>query len=351
MAHGTSAKPHFEKVSLLDQAGVTIVLKAVTGGALLPAGPATDTKKNSLENVVVLGADNAGEATLPRAQIELKTKKTKKRRAEEEEQAPKAIEEQPAAAEPSTALTIVPDDGPTMEERLVALRLIDDASHEEEIVPVEKSASRPRADSLAVLLSQALQAEDNALLGKCFDTHEEKLIFNTIQRIKPVEAAKLLAVAVSKLEYKPSNALRVLPWIRAVLLQHASFIMTNLNMQPVLTSLYQIIETRLAVFRPLVSLSGRLDLIMAQIQKNERQVNEEEPNEEVVYEEQDDEPEAIDVIGDGAAQYIEGDESSDEEEDDDDDDIDMGDEEAMDEDEPDIKLNGNGNGISDDDED
>lgn len=311
--------------------------------------------------VTVLGPDNAGEAVMPRPQIEMASakKKAKKRRAEVEDD-----EAQPAEVKPSeekadvrsdetdTALTIVPDEEPTLEEKLIALKVIEevegDAEDHNERGAQDKAVV-PRADSLQVLLSQALQAEDNALLEKCLNVGDEKVITNTIRRMRPFLAAKFLAVAVSKMEGRPQRALGLVPWVRAVLLQHASFVMTNLAMQPVLTSLYQIIETRLSVFRPLLSLSGRLDLIMAQIQKNEGQEEDHQNEAAVVYEEEDDEPEAIDVMVDGASQYdLEGeDEEEDDEEDDDEEDDDMGDNDDMDEGEPDIKLNGNGNAMSD----
>ncbi|KAG0584808.1 hypothetical protein M758_3G237500 [Ceratodon purpureus] len=356
VAHGTSVKPHFEKVSLSGQEGLTISFNSSAEGALLPAGSAVNKTGTASAKVTVLGPDNAGEATVARPQIDVASakKKTKKRRAEtEDEEAQPSLKSSEEKGDmqtdsADTALTIVPDDEQTLEEKLIALKVIEEGDakdHNEDVQDFDKSVV-PRADSLQVLLSQALKAEDNALLEQCLNVGDEKVILNTIRRLRPFEAAKFLTVAVSKMEGRPQRALGLVPWVRAVLLQHASFIMTNLTMQPVLTSLYQIIETRLSVFRPLLSLSGRLDLIMAQIQKNESQGKEDQLEAAVVYEEEDDEPEAIDVMVDGGSQYgLEDDDDNSESEDEDEDD-DMGDDDEMDEDEPDIKLNGNGNGMS-----
>jgi len=356
VAHGTSVKPHFEKVSLSGQEGLNIVLNAFTGGALLPAGAAAKESVTASAQVTLLGPDNAGEAPMPRPQVEVASvkKKTKKRRAEAEDDEasqPSVKPSEEKVEETETALTVVPDDEPSLEEKLVALKIMEDVDakdHNKGAKHFDRAVA-PRADSLQVLLSQALRAEDNALIEQCLHVGDEKVITNTIKKMRPFEAAKFLAIAVSKMEGRPQRALSVVPWVRAILLQHASFVMTNLNMQPVLMNLYQIIETRLAVFRPLVSLSGRLDLIMAQIQKNEGKGEDgQEQNEAaVVYEEEDDEPEAIDVMVDGASQYDEGEEDEESESEDDAEEDDMGDEDEMDEDEPDIKLNGNGNTMSD----
>lgn len=356
VAHGTSVKPHFEKVSLSGQEGLSIALNSSAEGALLPAGSAVNKTGTASVKVTVLGPDNAGEATMARPQIDIASakKKTKKRRAEtEDEEAQPSVKSSEEKGDvqidlADTALTVVPDDEQTLEEKLIALKVIEDGDardHNEDAQDFDKSVV-PRADSLQVLLSQALKAEDNALLEQCLNVGDEKVILNTIRRLRPFEAAKFLSVAVSKMEGRPQRALGLVPWVRAVLLQHASFVMTNLAMQPVLTTLYQIIETRLSVFRPLLSLSGRLDLIMAQIQKNESQGKEDQQEAAVVYEEEDDEPEAIDVMVDGGSQYDLEDEDEDSESDDEDEDDDMGDDDEMDEDEPDIKLNGNGNGMS-----
>ncbi|CAM6116888.1 unnamed protein product [Calypogeia fissa] len=75
-------------------------------------------------------------------------------------------------------------------------------------------------------------------------------------------------------------------------------LMTNPTMQPVLATLYQLIEARLSVFRPLLALSGRLDLIMAQISANDAKLVE-DSDAVVVYEEQDSEVEVEDVEDDG----------------------------------------------------
>lgn len=344
VVHGTSAKPQFNRVSLDGQDGLSITLGATTNGVLLPAVSAEDKIGQATQGVTVLGPDNAGEAIIPRVQVELASAKKslkKKRRAEaeesEQEMQPSLISAEESAQEPAEhndeTLAIVEDEQ-TMEEKLISLNLIPD-NHDEGTGDVEVAVLPPRVDSLQVLLSQALQADDNALLEQCLAVHDDKVISNTVRRLRPTEATKFLSLSVSKLEARPQRALSLIPWVRAVLLQQASFIMSNPAMQPVLTSLYQIIEARLSVFRPLLSLSGRLDLIMAQISANESKSKDvEEIEATVFYEEEDSEPDALDAMVD-----------EDSEDDGEDEDVEAMSEDGMQEDE--VKVHGNGNGLSD----
>lgn len=343
VVHGISAKPEFEKVVLDSQEVLSITVGATTNGALLPAITA-GKDRSAKQEVTVLGPDNAGDALLPRPQIEIASVKTsnKKRRAEledaEAEPSPLPMEDDTELpkTEDDEAMTIVEEEE-TMEDKLIALNLISD-SPEEETMGDDK-AMVPQADSLQVLLSQALHSKDNSLIEQCLAVQNEKIISNTIRRLRPADAAEFLIISISKLEYRPQRAINLVPWVRAVLLQHASYLMSNPRMRPVLSSLYQIIEARIATFRPLVSLSGRLDLIMAQISANESQEKDlEELDAAVIYEEEDSEPDAEDAMIDEDLEEDDGDEDDDEE----------GDEEdAMDEDKTDGQVHGNGNGLSD----
>lgn len=67
-------------------------------------------------------------------------------------------------------------DEPTMEEKLASLDLLDDdkskSSSKQEPSPTLKP---PSADSVHILLKQALHAEDHALLLDCLYTRDEKV--------------------------------------------------------------------------------------------------------------------------------------------------------------------------------
>ncbi|KAI5059090.1 hypothetical protein GOP47_0025409 [Adiantum capillus-veneris] len=308
VAFGTTVKPSFERIAL-EGKGDKIFLKANENGALMPqlqSGEAT-ANKGPLE-AVILGPDNAVDAEKPKSHVELneaaiKPSKRKKRPATEESQnvisdglKQHGTEIMHLDGESQDAI----DDGEeTMEEKLKALGIMPDEGEEEE--EKQGSVAPLKADSLQVLMTQALESYDKALLKQCLSVTDNKIIVKTVQMLNPSVAAKFLQMSVDNLDLRTGRALVLVPWIKAVLLYHASYIMSSPSIQPILSSLYQVIDSRLTVFRPLLSLSGRLDLIMAQVARAET-TQQQEVAAAVVYEESDDEGEVEDVMNTDSAE-------------------------------------------------
>jgi len=121
-----------------------------------------------------------------------------------------------------------------------------------------------KADSLAVLLSQALRSSDRALLERCLSVGRERVIVNSVRRLVPMDAALLLKAAVERLQTKPSRGQQLAAWIQAVLLHHTAYLMSAPAAAPLMSSLWQIIEARLSMQRQLLALAGRLELLLAQ---------------------------------------------------------------------------------------
>ncbi|KAI8470283.1 MAG: hypothetical protein J3K34DRAFT_521515 [Monoraphidium minutum] len=121
-----------------------------------------------------------------------------------------------------------------------------------------------KADSLAVLLQQALRSGDRGLLERCLGLSDARVVRNSVRRLVPMDAAALLRACVERLQSRPARGQQLAGWIRAVLLHHTAYLMAAPGAQPVLTSLYQTIEARLSMQRAVVSLAGRLDLLLAQ---------------------------------------------------------------------------------------
>lgn len=71
-------------------------------------------------------------------------------------------------------------DEPTMGEKLESLNLIDNADNGKTHENQESSLHTmpPSADSVHVLLKQALNADDRALLLDCLYTQDEKVLFS-----------------------------------------------------------------------------------------------------------------------------------------------------------------------------
>ncbi|XAR67755.1 hypothetical protein NMG60_11002644 [Bertholletia excelsa] len=126
---------------------------------------------------------------------------------------------------------------PTMGDKLGSLNLHDNTeikSHER--VEYSQLKKPPRADSVHVLLKQALHTNNQALILNCLLTQDEKV----------VPCCLLLASA--------------LPWLRSLLIQHASGIISQDSSLLALNSLYQLIESRVSTFNVALQLSSCLDL-------------------------------------------------------------------------------------------
>jgi len=54
-------------------------------------------------------------------------------------------------------------------------------------------------------------------------------------------------------------------WIRAILIEHTSYLITLPDLVKSLSGLYLIVDSRLSVFKKLLKLSGRMDLLLSQI--------------------------------------------------------------------------------------
>ncbi|XP_052183706.1 uncharacterized protein LOC127795830 isoform X2 [Diospyros lotus] len=147
---------------------------------------------------------------------------------------------------------------PTMGEKLANLTLLDNS----EIKSLEENhAKPPSADSVHVLLKQALHADDRALLLNCLSTQDEKVIANSVSLLNPAHVLKLLNLLITVTESRGAVLARALPWLRSLLLEHASGIMSQESSLIALNSLYQLIESRVSTFHPALQLCSRLDLL------------------------------------------------------------------------------------------
>ncbi|KAF8012776.1 hypothetical protein BT93_I0817 [Corymbia citriodora subsp. variegata] len=137
---------------------------------------------------------------------------------------------------------VVEDDlnEPTMGEKLEKLNLVDggmNMSHENQD---PSPLAQPRADSVNVLLKQALHADDRALLLDCLYTQDEKVIANSISLLNPSDVLRLLQFLISIVESRGAVLACALPWLRRLLLQHASGITSQEASLVALNSLYQV---------------------------------------------------------------------------------------------------------------
>ncbi|XP_057514441.1 uncharacterized protein LOC130796154 isoform X3 [Actinidia eriantha] len=154
---------------------------------------------------------------------------------------------------------------PTMGEKLANLNLLENNNNSLEKKESSQHAKPPSADSIHVLLKQALHADDRALLVNCLDTQDDKVIANSVSLLNPSDILKLLDSLISLIHSRGAVLVSALPWLRSLLLQHASGIMSQESSLIALNSLYQLIESRVSTFHPAFQLSSCLDLLYTAI--------------------------------------------------------------------------------------
>lgn len=129
---------------------------------------------------------------------------------------------------------------------------------------VAGAGAAPSAGSMGVLLAQALESCDDALLERCFAVANERQVSATVARLPPSMAAALVAAAASRLRAKPTRAPALCVWLRATLAAHAATLMASPSAQSALRELYAAVDARTALLSPLLQLQGRLSLLAAQ---------------------------------------------------------------------------------------
>mmetsp|Transcript_11679 Transcript_11679/g.37450 ORF Transcript_11679/g.37450 Transcript_11679/m.37450 type:complete len:743 (+) Transcript_11679:56-2284(+) len=195
----------------------------------------------------------------------------------------------------------------TMGERIKALsnklgkHLDDSAEGLDESVAMGKK--RPReldakstAVSLGTVLEQALQSHDNKLIEVVIRNTDKKVVNATVGRLSSTRVLDFLNVLVEKFESKPSRGFSLLLWIKALLDQHAAYLVTVPNLAASLSGLYQIVESRISVFSQFLRLQGRLEFVVSQAALRASQAQAEKVNKgpAVIY---DEEAEAEEVDG------------------------------------------------------
>jgi len=125
----------------------------------------------------------------------------------------------------------------------------------------------PKADTVRTALVQALHSNDHTLLEYCLHVTDSGVINKTIQKLPPQYIVSLMKAIVDRLQLKPARAASLLLWIKYLLYNHSSYLVSLPNLVNHLSVLYLAIDSRLTSYKKLVKLSGRLDLVLSQVKQ------------------------------------------------------------------------------------
>ncbi|KAL4648963.1 WD repeat-containing protein 43-like [Arapaima gigas] len=116
-----------------------------------------------------------------------------------------------------------------------------------------------QTDNFTMLLMQGLESSDNRLLNKVLQIRKEALIKKTVAKL-PGPAILPLVVEVRE----GLVAVLMVRWLKAVLIQHTSYLSTLPDLSSSFGLLHLMIESRMKIFHKLTQLYGKLYLLITQ---------------------------------------------------------------------------------------
>ncbi|KAM2236933.1 hypothetical protein ACFX1S_012347 [Malus domestica] len=263
VAYGSPVKPSFQKI--LVHSGTDIKLSSSHDGVLLPMsqslvkykkGQNVQNRADYLCNdptVIALGRANAEEALHPMPRIFYSHGKKKRH----------------------DKLSFDQDE---------EMADLDDSRGHTGLVKSKDGMVELEADTAAICMEDRLRSlgiiskvDDhtfnctlNSATFKSIDLQTnmpQKKMRAAVLSLEPGDACKLLGVLVAMWQTRSSSGNNVLPWIYSILVNHGHDIMSQKSETQMLSSLLKVTKSRGAAIQPLLQLSGRLQLVMAQIDK------------------------------------------------------------------------------------
>ncbi|CAO1945337.1 unnamed protein product, partial [Urochloa humidicola] len=176
-------------------------------------------------------------------------------------------------------------DGPTIGEKLATLDLMNRDNEMNDTEEKTLCMAPPSADSVHILLKQALRADDNVSLLTCLYNRDEKVIAKSVSLLTPADVVKLLKFFVLQIQSRGAVLVCLLPWLQTLLSRHMSSIVSQESSLSLLNSLYQLIDARTSTFKSALQLSTTLDYLFSEIADDE--ADEEEMAPPIIYEDKD----------------------------------------------------------------
>ncbi|XP_010903377.1 WD repeat-containing protein 43 [Esox lucius] len=151
-----------------------------------------------------------------------------------------------------------------------------------------KGAPSLQTDNFAVLLVQGLESKDANILNKVFQTRKDVLIKKTVSRLPLPAILPLVEEITKRMQGHPYTAVLMVRWLKAVLIQHTSYLSSLPDLVSQLGVLYHMIESRVKMFHKLSKLHGKLYLFMTQVATSDpdKKVTDVDHTAKLVYEEE-----------------------------------------------------------------
>lgn len=174
----------------------------------------------------------------------------------------------------------------SMEDRLKSMNVTPSVSRQSK----DGKQSTPKVESMTQMLVQALNSQDKRLLEEVLSNGANSHVMQkTVKRLPVNYLLPFVTELVHKIQASPSRGSHLVPWLKNIMTQHMSYLMSLPNLVDSLGGLYQMFESRVMVYSRLCKLQGRLDLMLSQVSAQTEEVVEEEQLAEpmVVYKEEE----------------------------------------------------------------
>ncbi|KAF8387768.1 hypothetical protein HHK36_026423 [Tetracentron sinense] len=260
VAYGSLIKPSFEKI--LVQRGIDIKLCSFHDGVLLPVDQSHKSKKGQSvqTGVTSLNRANAEDALLPITKL-YDFHDNNRRLQNSKIDLDEVLDDDLVGSRSHAKPVDCKDDLEKLEGGTVAVCMED------------------RLRSLGILSNGDDLTSTSTLTSKIFsDAHFEanipqKKMNSTISSMTPSDAYKLLTVLVAMWQSRSHSGKHVLPWICSILVNHSRYVVSQEPASQMLDILYKMTESKGVSIQSLLHLSGRLQLITAQIDRASQNKN------------------------------------------------------------------------------
>jgi len=128
-------------------------------------------------------------------------------------------------------------------------------------------SEQPRVESMKNTLIQGIKTQDNEKLSSVLHNTNMNIVQKTVAGLPTNYVIPLLKYIISKFRSNPKFGMSLIIWMKVVLIQHTSYLMTVPELVKLLAELYTTIDSRVSVLDDLLKLQGRMELLLSQINK------------------------------------------------------------------------------------
>ena len=124
--------------------------------------------------------------------------------------------------------------------------------------------------SLAPILKQYLKSREEKLLHELCQVVDKKVVEATVMDLTGMEGFAWLQECGLLVQKHPSKAKNLSEWMKHVLVHHFSFLMAHPSLRAELQSIHKAMEERVQSHHSMLRLSGKLDMLLASVNKGSR---------------------------------------------------------------------------------